>query len=157
MRLATILAPGCVVLDLHGGSKRGALAQLAALIAGQCSDIDATDLLEALVKREEASSTAIADGIAIPHAKVQHGSTVVSCFGRSRLGIDFESVDGRPTQLFFVLVSPACDPSLHVQWLAHIAGLLGNPAVRKALLDATTVEEVFEVLEREERDREART
>lgn len=156
MRLATILEPGCVVLDLHGGSKREALAQLAASIARLRSDIDAVDLLEALVKREEASSTAIADGIAIPHAKVQQGATVISCFGRSRTGIDFESVDGRPTQLFFVLVSPAADPSLHVQWLAHIAGLLGNPAVRRALLEAATAEEVLEVLAREEGEREAR-
>ncbi|MBI5506588.1 MAG: PTS sugar transporter subunit IIA [Deltaproteobacteria bacterium] len=156
MRLATILEPGCVVLDLHGGSKREALAQLAASIASMRSDIDAADLLDALVKREEASSTAIADGIAIPHAKVQQGATVISCFGRSRAGIDFESVDGRPTQLFFVLVSPTADPSLHVRWLAHIAGLLGNPAVRKALLDAATAEEVLEVLAREESAREAR-
>jgi len=155
--LATILAPACVVLDLHDGGKRETLAQLATPVARLRSDIDATDLLESLVKREEASSTAIADGIAIPHAKVQQGNTVISCFGRSRTGIDFESVDGRPTQLFFVLVSPAADPSLHVQWLAHIAGLLGNPAVRGALLKAATVEEVLEVLAREEREREART
>ena len=145
------------MLDIRGGTKREALAQLSAPIARRRSEIDPAELLEALVKREEASSTAIADGIAIPHAKVQHGDAVIASFGRSRTGIDFESVDGRPTQLFFVLVSPAGDPSLHVQWLAHIAGLLGNPYVREALLEARTEDEVLEVLASEEREREAAT
>lgn len=142
---------------MRGGTKREALAQLSAPIASRRSDIDAADLLDALVKREEASSTAIADGIAIPHAKVQHGNKVIACFGRSLGGIDFESVDGRPTQLFFVLVSPASDPSLHVQWLAHIAGLLGSRSVREALMKARTEQEVLDVLAREECEREAAT
>lgn len=156
MRLATILAPACVVLDLQAGSKREVLAQLAAPLARLRSDINGAELLDSLVKREEASSTAIADGIAIPHAKIQTGSDVICCFGRSVAGFDFESVDGRPSQLFFVLVSPAADPSLHVRWLAHIAGLVGNPAVRRALLGASTAEQVLDVLGGEEVAREGR-
>jgi len=156
VRLASILSPSCVVLNVAGTSKREVLAQLAAPIAEARPDIAYEDLLDALVKREEASSTAIADGIAIPHAKVATGSQVICCFGRTREGIDFESVDGRPTTLFFVLVSPAADPSLHVQWLSHIAGILSNAGLRRHLLEVATAEQVLTALEAEESAREAR-
>ncbi|HYB98216.1 MAG TPA: PTS sugar transporter subunit IIA [Candidatus Limnocylindrales bacterium] len=156
MRLASILSPSCIVLDVAGATKREILSKLAAPIAADRADISYEDLLDALVRREEASSTAIADGIAIPHAKITTGNQVICCFGRSREGVEFESVDGRPTTLFFVLVSPAADPSLHVQWLSHIAGLLSNGGLRRQLLEVRSPEQVLAALEEEESVREAR-
>ncbi len=153
MRIAQILNPKCVVLDLEGSSKREVLEALAQPLIDLRPDVDRGDLINVLVKREEASSTAIADGIAIPHGKVSLGEEVLAVFGRNSGGLDFGSVDGQPTKLFFLLVSPESHPSLHLRWLAHIASLLKNPEFRNSLLAAETPDEVLSLIDEEERAR----
>lgn len=146
MRLSTILDPSCVVLDVGRGSKREVLARLAAPILARRPDLDGPAVLAELIRREEESSTAIADGIAIPHAKPNGPDRVTACFGRSTAGVDFDSLDGKPTTLIVAIVSPASNPQLHVQWLAHIARVLGDAATRKALLSASSAAEVLDVI-----------
>ncbi len=153
MQLSDILDPRHIVLDLTGSTKREVLAHLAAPIIETHPSLDHDKLVDVLVRREETSTTAIADGIAIPHGKMILGEEVIAGFGRSREGIDFESVDGNPTHLFFLLVSPESHPSLHLRWLAHLAVLLKNSELRQQLLDASTAEEVLAALAREERAR----
>ena len=102
------------------------------------------------------STTAIADGIAIPHARLDTGDRVLCGFGRSSKGLDFQSVDGNPTQIFFVLVSPESHPSAHLRWLAHLAMMLKNPDFRRALIEAKTPEDVLSVIENEEKAIEKR-
>ena len=150
MRIRDILNPQAVVLDLPSGSKRDILRALSAPVPHLHAHIDASRLLETLVAREETSTTAIADGIAIPHGKVEEGDDVICAFGLSREGVDFESIDGNPTHLFFLLVSPGKHPSLHLRWLAHLAVMLKNPELRKALVSAATPEDVLSALESEE-------
>jgi mannitol/fructose-specific phosphotransferase system IIA component (Ntr-type) len=150
MRLSTILDPGCVVLDVGRGSKREVLARLAAPILARRPDLDGPAVLAELIRREEESSTAIADGIAIPHAKPSGPDVVTACFGRSTAGLDFDSLDGKPTTLIVVIVSPASNPEVHVKWLAHIARVLGDAGTRKALLAAATAAELLDVLRRRE-------
>lgn len=150
MRLSSILDPACVVLDVGGGTKADVLARLAAPIAARRPDLDGAALLAELVRREEESSTAIADGIAIPHARPACRPEVTAAFGRSPSGVDFDSLDGRPTRLLFVVVSPASEPGLHGSWLAHIARVLSDAATRSALLDAATAADVLAVLGRRE-------
>lgn len=158
MRLATILDPSCVILDVGKGDKREILGRLAAPLADRHPDLDHDALLRELVAREEASSTAIADGIAIPHAKAPTGDSMAACFGRSPSGVDFDSLDGKPTRFLVVLVSPKSRPELHVAWLAHVAGLLARAEVRSGLLAAATVEDVLATLGAAEaaREREAK-
>ena len=74
----------------------------------------------------------------------------MAAFGRAPEGLDFESVDGQPTRLFFLLVSPASHPSLHLRWLAHIAGLLKNADFRRDILEAESAEDVLARIAREE-------
>jgi mannitol/fructose-specific phosphotransferase system IIA component (Ntr-type) len=102
------------------------------------------------VRREETSTTAIADGIAIPHGKLDIGEEVICGFGRSRAGLEFDSIDGKPTHLFFLLVSPESHPSLHLRWLAHLAVTLRDPQFRRALVVADTIEDVLAAFDREE-------
>lgn len=151
MNARDILDPRRVVLDLGGTTKREIIEQLSRTVIDTHPEIDLDVLVDALVAREEASSTAIADGIAIPHGKVALGEEVIAAFGRSRSGLGFESIDGSPTHLFFLLVSPDDHPSLHLRWLAHLAVLLKNPALRTSLREADTILEIFENLEKEER------
>ena len=150
MRLSTILDPSCVVLDVGRGSKREVLARLAAPILARRPDLDGAAVVAELIRREEESSTAIADGIAIPHAKPAGPDKVTAGFGRSTSGVDFDSLDGKPTTIIVAIVSPASNPGLHVKWLAHIARVLGDPATRKAILAATSTTEVMDAVRHRE-------
>ena len=150
MRLRTILDPGSVVLDVGTGSKKDVLERLVTPMLASRSDLDGTTILAELVSREIESSTAIADGIAIPHARPDI-PTVTAGFGLSREGIAFDSLDGRPTQILFVLLSPASDSQIHVSWLSHVARVLADPPTRARLLDATSGEEVLAVFEEREK------
>ena len=126
LRIRDILEPRRVQLHVAGSNKREILANLVAPIAATHPGIDSTALVETLLEREQTSSTAIADGIAIPHGRHAIGDKVVCAFGRNRDGVEFDSIDGLPTQIFFVLVSPESRPTLHLRWLAHLAVLLRN-------------------------------
>jgi len=156
MRIREILDPRHIVLDLKGETKKEILRELAKPIVATHPSLELEKLVDVLLKREETSTTAIADGIAIPHGKMILGEEVIAGFGRSREGLDFASIDGNPTHLFFLLVSPESHPSLHLRWLAHLAVLLKSPELRQALLDASTPEEVLAALAREEEANESR-
>ena len=150
MHIAEILDAERVVLDLVGDDKESILRALSAPVVTSRPGVDHEELVSVLLEREKASSTAIADGIAIPHCKIEIGEEVVAAFGRAPEGLDFESVDGQPTRLFFLLVSPASHPSLHLRWLAHIAGLLKNADFRRDILEAESAEDVLARIAREE-------
>jgi PTS system fructose-specific IIC component len=149
VRLATILDPACVVLDVGAGTKSEILARLAAPLVRAHPGLDSRAVLTELERRESECSTAIADGIAIPHARTT-SSHVAAVLGRAPAGIDFASLDGKPTTLIVVLVTPVSDPDLHSAWLAHIARVLSDGATRRALLDASSIEGIFDTIGRRE-------
>jgi mannitol/fructose-specific phosphotransferase system IIA component (Ntr-type) len=155
VRLASILDPTCIVLDVGNGSKKDVLERLAAPITKLRSDLDANAILDELLHRERESSTAIADGIAIPHARPDCRDVVTASFGRSTEGVDFDSLDGQPTRLLVVLVSPASNPPLHVTWLSHVARVLSDARTRESLLEARSAEEILDVLSRRENEIES--
>ncbi len=150
MRLSSILDPACIVLDVGAGSKHDVLARLAAPIAIARPDLDGAAILTELIHRENESSTAIADGIAIPHAKPDGQHAVNATFGRAPKGVDFDSIDGRPTTVFVVLVSPRSNPELHVRWLSHVARVLSDAETRRRLLEAPGAREILAVLDERE-------
>lgn len=154
MRLSSILDPGCIVLDVGTGSKHDVLARLAAPILELRPDLDAPAVVAELDRREAESSTAIADGIAIPHARPPVREAIAA-FGRSTAGVAFDSLDGKPTRLLFLLLSPLDNPSLHVAWLAHIARVLSDAVTRSRLVDADSREQILEVLREREAELEA--
>jgi len=153
MRIREILDPRRVVLDLNGSDKREILARLSTPVRETHPHLDHDRLVSVLIEREETSTTAIADGIAIPHGKMDIGDEVICSFGRSSEGLEFDSVDGNPTQLFFLLVSPEQHPSLHLRWLAHLAVILKNPQFRQNLLEAKPAKDVLAILDAEEEAR----
>ncbi len=150
LRIRDILDPKRAQLHVAGHSKREILTALVDPIAGTHPTIDIGALVESLLEREQTSSTAIADGIAIPHARHSAGDNVVCAFGRNRDGLDFDSIDGTPTRIFFVLVSPETRPKLHLRWLAHLCKLLANPEFRDTLLSADSPEAVIAAIEHAE-------
>jgi PTS system nitrogen regulatory IIA component len=147
LRVRDILDPRRILLDLRDGTKREILSQLAEAVNRTHPALERGPLVESLVSRELICTTAIADGIAIPHTKRPLGDEAVCAFGRSRSGLDFDAIDGRPTHLLFVLISPESQPGVHLRWLAHLAVLLRNEEFRRSLLDATSAAEVLDAID----------
>jgi len=150
VRIRDILDPRRILLSLSGDSKREILTQLAGSVTRTHRSLEQEHLVSVLLNREEISTTAIADGIAIPHAKMPLGDEVICAFGRNYTGLEFQSIDGKPTRLFFLLVSPQSHPSVHLRWLAHLAVLLKSAQLRRALLEAETAEAVLDAIGGEE-------
>jgi mannitol/fructose-specific phosphotransferase system IIA component (Ntr-type) len=151
LKIKDVLDPRRVQLHVEGGSKREILCALVSPVASTHRSINLDTLTETLLEREQTSTTAIADGIAIPHGRHSVGDQVVCCFGRNADGLDFDSIDGSPTKLFFVLISPESQPTLHLRWLAHIAVLLRDETLRNALLSGASADEILAALERGEK------
>ena len=136
MRIEDLLAPELVVPRLEASTKAGVLEELVEVVAAHHPEIDRGRLLEALDERERLNTTALGDGVAIPHGKLPGLRRTFAAFGRSPAGVDFQSIDGKPTYLFFLLVAPEESAGAHLKALARISRLLKDASFRQRLLDA---------------------
>lgn len=150
MRITDFLDAAAVVPDLKGRDKRAVLREMAERLAS-LQPMDAKKLLDILLERERIGSTAIGDGVAIPHGKMPGIQKVFGVFGRSLEGVDFDSLDGGLTYLFFLLVAPQDSAADHLKALARIARLLKDPALRARLMAGKSREEIFKAIEEEDR------
>ena len=108
--------------------------------------LDKESLVKVLLERERLGSTGIGDGVAIPHGKFSGIDEPVISFGRSSNGLDFDSMDGQPAHLFFLLVAPENSASIHLKALARIAKILKNSSFRKILMEVETKEELYKTI-----------
>ncbi|MEJ2033007.1 MAG: PTS sugar transporter subunit IIA [Deltaproteobacteria bacterium] len=131
-----------IVLSLEAGSKREALQELANTASAGLPDLSRDKVLQVLQERENLGSTGIGEGIAIPHGKLKGIDRIVICFGRSRTGVPFDAVDGKPVHLFFVLLTPLSAAREYLHTLAQLSRFLKNPSVRVRLLQAGSAEEL---------------
>jgi PTS system nitrogen regulatory IIA component len=136
MKITDILPEALVIPALTGKSKEEVLRELATAMSAQHPDINANRLVEVLWERERLGSTAIGDGIAIPHGKLPGLKNVLGAFGRHPQGVDFQSLDGKPTKLLFLLVAPEDSVGQHLKALARVSRLLKDPAFRNQLMSA---------------------
>ncbi len=150
MHLEDILRPDCVIADLSGRSVQSILAELAAPVAASQS-LDPKRLQESLLAREKLGSTGVGDGVAIPHSKVPGLPQVAAAFGRCREGVDFRSLDGKPTTLFVALFAPERAGAEHLQALARVSRLLKRAPFRQALLDAPDAAAIYKLIVDEDR------
>jgi PTS system nitrogen regulatory IIA component len=150
LKILDFLDPAAVVVDLTATTKRGALEELVSLLArnGKVKDPKAT--VDILMEREKLGSTGIGQGIAIPHAKTDQTSQVTAAFGLSRRGINFDSLDGEPVYIFFVLVAPPDAAGLHLKALARISRLLKDKFFRQSLRDVKDASEVLRIIRDED-------
>ncbi|MBI3070565.1 MAG: PTS sugar transporter subunit IIA [Deltaproteobacteria bacterium] len=149
MRVAEFLSESNVIVDLAATDKDGVLTEIAAAIANGAGT-DASDLARALWAREKTGSTAIGEGVAIPHGRVASVPGIIGCFARSRSGIPFDARDGKPSQLFFALVAPESSAAQYLKALACVAGVFKKGVVRDRLLLATSRSEIYSLLTTEE-------
>lgn len=144
------LKPEAVVVDLIAHSKAEVLRELSASLARANPAVDVVRVEEALGAREKIHSTGIGEGVAIPHGKLQGLGGISASFGVSRGGVDFDSIDKKPTHLFFALVSPENSAGQHLKALARISKLFKNPAFRESILQAGTAEAIYSLIAQED-------
>ncbi|MDH3852378.1 MAG: PTS sugar transporter subunit IIA [Deltaproteobacteria bacterium] len=152
MKILDILDKECIIPELRSRTKREVLEELTGALLNFKANLDKEALVEVLLERERLGSTGIGDGIAIPHGKVQDLDELVLSFGRSSQGIEFDSMDGRPTHLFFLLIAPENSAGIHLRALAKISRLLKSSNFRQRLLEAGTEEELFQVIQEEDKE-----
>jgi PTS system nitrogen regulatory IIA component len=151
MKILDVLDEGSVIADLKGRSKPEVLEELAAPVARLANE-ELRDVVEVLLERERLGSTGIGGGIGIPHGKLANLDRLMIGFGLSRKGVDFESLDGSPTRLFFLLVTPENSTGLHLKLLARISRILKNEPFKERLLRATDRRQIYAIIKEEDED-----
>jgi nitrogen PTS system EIIA component len=150
MRIEEFLKPEAVILDLTAQTKPEVLRELSRTLAKANPQVSSDKVGEALFAREKIYSTGIGEGVAIPHGKLGGLSGLSASFGVSRAGIDFDSIDKKPTYLFFALVSPENSAGLHLKALARISRLFKNPTFRESILAASSAEQIYALITQED-------
>jgi PTS system nitrogen regulatory IIA component len=150
MKIVDLIQRDMIVPVLQATDKKGILEELASHIATRNGKIDRASLARVLIDREQLASTAIGEGVAIPHGKLGAVSEIVACLGRAPGGVDFESMDGQPTFLFFVLVAPETSTGAHLKALARISRVFKDGEFRRRLLGASSAEAMYQVVAEED-------
>lgn len=150
MKIMDILVKDAVILDLASDAKEGVLEEMSRALAAAEPGLSGDTLLEVLVAREALQSTGIGEGVAIPHGKIAGLDELVASFARSVKGLDFDSIDGQPTHLFFLLVVPEHSGGAHLKALARISRFFRDPDFRTKLMEATSVDDVRRAIEEED-------
>ena len=150
MKLLDIVSPGGVVGDLRAETKEGVLREMSEVVAADVPFLSAQALTSILLDRESLGSTGIGDGVAIPHGKVPGLDRLSAVVARSRAGVQFHSLDGKPAHLFFLVVAPEQSAGMHLKALARISRLLKDARFRRSLLDARDADDLRRILKEED-------
>lgn len=150
MRIASFFERNDIVADLAPGSKEDVLRTLASRLAMNHPGLDEKTVFDILLKREQLRSTGMEDGVAFPHGRVPGLDRLISFFALCRPGADFKSFDGKPTHFFFVLLIPEDAQGVHLKALARLNGLLQKPPLRQRLLQASSGDEIYQIITQED-------
>ncbi len=145
MKLKNVLSKEVVKVGLEGTTKQEILDELLDIImlTGKVSDRETA--MDGLLDRESKMSTGIQFGVAIPHAKTKAVKELTACIGIKKEGMDFASLDGEPSSIFVMTLSPTDRTGPHVQFLAEISMVLKTEEARRQLLEAASPSEVLAV------------
>jgi len=150
MTLASLLSEDLIIPEMVATDRWQAIEEIVNRLVEE-EQLDITHKEEAIASlrhREETMSTGIGFGIAIPHASCDAVDEVTACFGRSKTGIDFESLDGKPVKFILLFLVPKDQFQTHLRTLAAIAKFLNDPLVRTELADASDSKAILEVFSR---------
>ena len=151
MKICDVLDRNSILPDLKSRNKKGILEELVVPVA-EIAGVSQKDLTKVLMERERLGSTGIGGGIGIPHGKMKNLESLVLGFGLSRKGVEFESLDGQPTHIFFLLVTPENSTGLHLKLLARISRILKNDPFKSRLLEASDSDEILGIIKEEDED-----
>jgi len=152
MQTMDFLNPKAITTNLQANDKKGIIKELLDLLI-KAGDIDSKDkdaLLDVILEREALGSTGIGLGIGIPHGKSERVKNLVASFGVSAKGIDFDSLDGDPSHIFFLLLAPQDTAGPHLKALARISRLLKEKYIREALKKSADPKDVLKIIKEED-------
>ena len=152
MNIYEMLDKNAVTTELKSKDKAGALSELLDLLvsSGTIKGQDKDSILGKLKEREVLGSTGIGKGVAIPHAKSSKVKKMIAAFGISKQGMDFKSLDGELTHIFFLLLAPGETPGPHLKALAKISRMLDDKFVRDRLRSAKSDQDILKTIKEEE-------
>lgn len=150
MIISDILKRDFIIADLKAEDKKGTLTEVSLFLEQKGAIQEQDKLLEALLKREQLGSTGIGDHVAIPHAKSEGIEQIITVFGRSRQGIEFESLDRKPVHFVFLLLAPSGSTGLHLKALAKIARLFKSASLRENILTARDADQIYSLIQEED-------
>ncbi len=155
MKIEDLLSPDLMIMDLKATTQEEAIKEMADLEVKQDVVNNEDEFIKSIWAREKESTTGIGDGIAMPHARNKYINRAAVLFAKSPKGIDYNSLDGQPVHLFFMITAPAGADNTHLQALAKLSSLLINPDVVSALKAATKPEEVIDIFKKAEAKKDA--
>ncbi len=152
MKIMEFLSKKAISIDIKSTKKEDVIKELVdTLIAAEEIEKRCRNkLIDALMTRESLGSTAIGQGIAIPHAKSDCVNKLVAAFGLSKKGLDFDSLDGEPAYIFFLLVAPQDSAGPHLKALARISRLLKDKYFRDSLRACADDKAVVKIITQED-------
>lgn len=150
MKILDHLKEEWVVPELQGTDKRSVLKELSSVLMKPCQVASVEELLRVLLDREKLGSTGIGEGVAIPHGRLKKLKSFFISFGRSPKGVDFDSIDRKPCQLFFLVMAPENSAVDNLNLLGRIAKLLKDTSFKKRLMEARSQKELFQIISEED-------
>jgi fructose-specific phosphotransferase system IIA component len=147
MALIDLITPDIVKVPLKSRDKYGVIEELVQVLKDAGKITEKEKAIEAIHKREALGSTGLEMGVAVPHAKTDAVKTLTIAIGISPEGVDFGSIDGKPSKLFFLMLAAPNQSGPHIEALAEIAKLSRSKAFLDALMNAKTPEEVVRLFQ----------
>ncbi|HET57497.1 MAG TPA: PTS sugar transporter subunit IIA [Deltaproteobacteria bacterium] len=146
MNIREIIEQNYIVDELKSKTKREVLKELTRPFAENLSNVDSDGMVEVLLDREKLGSTGIGYGVAIPHGKMTGLDQLVVSFGRSSEGVEFDALDGKPVNIFFLLMAPDNSAGKHLKALAKISRMLKDAGFRKELMEAGSKQRLYTLI-----------
>ena len=154
MRIIDFLDRRAIEANLGASQKPGVIRELVGLFLRVQPELDPNELVDILTRREKLQSTGVGNGIAIPHGRTDAVDRIIAVAGRSAAGVDFESLDGEPTHLFFALLVPESEQGSHLKCLARLSRLLKEASTRLALMNASDADTMYRIVAAQDADLE---
>jgi fructose PTS system EIIBC or EIIC component len=146
MKITELLTKDTIQLNLSSQSKNGVIDELVSVLDKSGKLHDPEEFKKAILNREAQSTTGIGEGIAIPHAKTSAVQEPAIAFGKSAEGVDYDSLDGDPAHLFFMIAATEGANQTHLEALSRLSSMLMDMDVRKSLLNAASKEEILQII-----------
>jgi PTS system nitrogen regulatory IIA component len=151
VNITDMLKKEFIIEELKSKTKREVLFELSEVFSQGNYNVDSDSMVKVLLEREKLGSTGIGDGIAIPHGKLSGLENLVVSFGRSKEGIEFDSLDGKPVHIFFLLMAPENSAGQHLKALAKISRMLKEETFRNDLMKMQTSDKIYSLIDQKNR------
>lgn len=151
MKVSDLLSTKVIISQLNSSRKEDVINELIDLFNGDSRIINLEKVRSAVLEREKIMSTGVGKGFAIPHGKTSAVSDIIGAFGKTSRSIEFDSLDGKPVNLVFLLVGRDTLVSSHIKLLSRISRLMNKDDFRERLIEARTPEEIINIFAEEEK------